>query len=57
MFGIDRLASAYLVQAIDIAHELGPFEPTIYLKHDKLRHSYDLTAGHSFIGSGMKHGP
>jgi hypothetical protein len=44
MFGIDRLASAYLVQAIDTAHELGLFEPTIYLKHKKLRHSYDLTA-------------
>ncbi|EGU73866.1 hypothetical protein FOXB_15623, partial [Fusarium oxysporum f. sp. conglutinans Fo5176] len=44
MFGMDTLASAYLVQAIDIAHELGLFEPTTYLKHKKLRHSYDLTA-------------
>ncbi|RBA09644.1 hypothetical protein FPRO05_14343 [Fusarium proliferatum] len=44
MFGIDELASAYLVQAIDIAHELGLFEPTTYIMHKKLRHSYDLTA-------------
>jgi hypothetical protein len=44
MFGIDKLASAYLVQAIDIAHELGLFEPTTYIMHKKLRHSYDLTA-------------
>jgi hypothetical protein len=44
MFGIDKLASAYLVQAIDIARELGLFEPTTYIKHKKLRHSYDLTA-------------
>ncbi|KAG5817520.1 hypothetical protein H9Q71_001862 [Fusarium xylarioides] len=44
MFGMDTLASAYLVQAIDIAHELGLFEPPTYLKHKKLRHSYDLTA-------------
>lgn len=44
MFGIDKLASAYLVQAIDIAHELGLFEPTTYIMHRKLRHSYDLTA-------------
>ncbi|KAK2926338.1 hypothetical protein FoTM2_013203 [Fusarium oxysporum f. sp. vasinfectum] len=44
MFGIDKLASVYLVQAIDIAHELGLFEPTTYIMHKKLRHSYDLTA-------------
>ncbi|KAG7404565.1 Nitrogen assimilation transcription factor nirA [Fusarium oxysporum f. sp. raphani] len=44
MFGIDKLASAYLVRAIDIAHDLGLFEPTTYIKHKKLRHSYDLTA-------------
>jgi len=44
MFGIDKLASAYLVQAIDIAHELGLFESTTYIMHKKLRHSYDLTA-------------
>ncbi|KAI3567878.1 hypothetical protein IWW34DRAFT_382195 [Fusarium oxysporum f. sp. albedinis] len=31
MFGIAKLASAYLVQAIDIAHELGLFEPTTYI--------------------------
>ncbi|KAM5527275.1 C6 transcription factor [Fusarium oxysporum f. sp. phaseoli] len=44
MFDIDKLASAYLVHAIDIAHELGLFEPTTYIMHKKLRHSYDLTA-------------
>ncbi|KNB04814.1 hypothetical protein FOXG_16196 [Fusarium oxysporum f. sp. lycopersici 4287] len=44
MFGIDKLSSAYLVQAIDIAHELGLFEPTTYIMHKKLRHSYNLTA-------------
>ncbi|KAG7425123.1 Nitrogen assimilation transcription factor nirA [Fusarium oxysporum f. sp. raphani] len=44
MFGIDKLASAYLGQAIDIAHELGLFESTTYIMHKKLRHSYDLTA-------------
>ncbi|RFN47270.1 hypothetical protein FIE12Z_8483 [Fusarium flagelliforme] len=44
MFGIDKLASAYLVQAIDIAHGLGLFEPTTYIMHKKLRHSYNLTA-------------
>ncbi|KAF5703906.1 nitrate assimilation regulatory nirA [Fusarium mundagurra] len=44
MFGIDKPASAYLVQAINIAHDLGLFEPTTYIKHKKLRHSYDFTA-------------
>ncbi|KAH7191430.1 hypothetical protein BKA60DRAFT_662003 [Fusarium oxysporum] len=44
IFDIDKLASAYLAQAIDIAHELGLFEPTTYIMHKKLRHSYDLTA-------------
>ncbi|EGU86544.1 hypothetical protein FOPG_17747 [Fusarium oxysporum f. sp. conglutinans race 2 54008] len=44
MFGINKLASAYLAQAIDIAHELGLFEPTTYIMHKKLRHSYNLTA-------------
>ncbi|KAL5603441.1 hypothetical protein FOVSG1_006191 [Fusarium oxysporum f. sp. vasinfectum] len=44
MFGMDKLASAYLAQAIDMAHELGLFESTTYIMHKKLRHSYDLTA-------------
>jgi hypothetical protein len=44
MFGIDELASVYLVQAVNMAHELGLFDSTTYVKHRKLRHSYDLTA-------------
>ncbi|KAL5603369.1 hypothetical protein FOVSG1_006119 [Fusarium oxysporum f. sp. vasinfectum] len=44
MFGMDKLTSAYLAQAIDMSHELGLFESTTYIMHKKLRHSYDLTA-------------
>jgi hypothetical protein len=44
MFDIDPLASEFLVQATKIAHELGIFESITYIKHKKLRQSYDLTA-------------
>ncbi|KAF5596564.1 nitrate assimilation regulatory nirA [Fusarium pseudocircinatum] len=44
MFDMDPLSSAFLVRSIEIAHELGLFEPTTYIMNKKLRDSYDLTA-------------
>ncbi|KAF5716657.1 NirA-like nitrate assimilation regulatory protein [Fusarium globosum] len=44
MFDMDHLSSAFLVRSIEIAHELGLFEPTTYIMNKKLRNSYDLTA-------------
>ncbi|KAF5538341.1 nitrate assimilation regulatory nirA [Fusarium mexicanum] len=44
MFDMDFLSSAFLVRSIEIAHELGLFEPTTYIMNKKLRNSYDLTA-------------
>jgi hypothetical protein len=44
MFDMDPLSSAFLVRSIEIAHELGLFEPTTYIMNKKLRNSYDLTA-------------
>ncbi|TVY72315.1 Nitrogen assimilation transcription factor nit-4 [Fusarium oxysporum f. sp. cubense] len=44
MFDMDPLSSAFLIQSIEIAHELGLFEPTTYIMNKKLRNSYDLTA-------------
>ncbi|KAJ4020477.1 hypothetical protein NW766_001964 [Fusarium irregulare] len=41
---MDSLSSAYMVQAIKMAQELGLFEPTTYIMNKKLRNSYDLTA-------------
>ncbi|KAF4495394.1 nitrate assimilation regulatory nirA [Fusarium agapanthi] len=44
MFDMDPLSSAFLVRSIEIAYELGLFEPTTYIMNKKLRNSYDLTA-------------
>ncbi|KAM0350165.1 hypothetical protein ACHAPU_003330 [Fusarium lateritium] len=44
MFDMDPLSSAYMVQATKMAHELGLFESTTYIKNRAVRHSYDLTA-------------
>ncbi|KAL9569207.1 hypothetical protein ACKAV7_006793 [Fusarium commune] len=44
MFDMDPLSSAFLVRSIEIAHELGLFEPTTYIMNKKLRNSYDLTS-------------
>ncbi|KAF5716035.1 nitrate assimilation regulatory nirA [Fusarium mundagurra] len=44
MFDMDPLSSGFLVRSIEIAHELGLFEPTTYILNKKLRNSYDLTA-------------
>ncbi|KAF9763172.1 hypothetical protein IL306_003225, partial [Fusarium sp. DS 682] len=44
MFDMDPLSSAFLVRSMEIANELGLFEPTTYIMDKKLRNSYDLTA-------------
>ncbi|KAM5380891.1 hypothetical protein ACJZ2D_003415 [Fusarium nematophilum] len=42
--GMDRLASAYLIQATSIASELGLLDGSTNIEDKRLRHSYDFTA-------------
>ncbi|KAL2684517.1 hypothetical protein Neosp_005595 [[Neocosmospora] mangrovei] len=44
IYGMDSLASAYLVQATTIANELGLFDASTNIEDLRLRHSYNFTA-------------